>query len=153
MIPNPSASFNPSPGDNFGDYRLIKEIGRFGTTLVWEAEEINLKRRVALKIFAPKAFADWVDTERFKREAQASSQLKHPAVVRIFARGDFQGIPFIAEELIEGGKNLSHFVKAWKEYPVALPLNPWRTVAVWFAKIAEPHQSGILYRDIKPANL
>ncbi|NQU48597.1 MAG: protein kinase [Planctomycetes bacterium] len=144
-------------GSEFGDFRLIRELGRGGMAIVFEAEELSLQRRVALKIFHPRFDTNLVDSQRFRREAEAGSQLQHPAVVRVFHRGVQDGVPYIASELVADCRNMDQLCEDWKRDPKSKPDEHVRVVAKWFAKIAEAmqeaHQKGILHRDLKPANL
>nr|MBC8406344.1 serine/threonine protein kinase [Planctomycetota bacterium] len=144
-------------GSEFGDFRLIRELGRGGMAIVFEAEELSLQRRVALKIFHPRFDTNLVDSQRFRREAEAGSQLQHPAVVRVFHRGVQDGVPYIASELVADCRNMDQLCEDWKREPKSKPDEHVRVVAKWFAKIAEAmqeaHQKGILHRDLKPANL
>ena len=125
--------------------------------VVFEAEEIGLGRRVALKIFDPRFDRTLVDTQRFRREAEAGSKLQHPAVVRVFHRGVHNGIPFIASELVADGCNMDQLCQRWSKDPASRPEDYVRQIAEWFASIAEAmaeaHDKGILHRDLKPANL
>lgn len=155
--PVPSLPDTPAPGTEFGDYRLIRELGRGGMAVVFEAEEIGLQRRVALKVFHPRFDRTLVDCQRFRREAEAGSKLQHPAVVRVFRRGVHDGVPFIASELVADGRNMDQLCEQWKKDPASRPVEHVRMVAEWFANIAEAmaeaHHKGILHRDLKPANL
>jgi len=88
--------------DMIGDFRLVREIGRGGMGVVYEAEQASLRRRVALKILPFTAGHDEKQISRFKNEAQAAAQIKHPHIVPVYAVGEEQGVHFYAMQLIEG---------------------------------------------------
>jgi serine/threonine protein kinase/Tfp pilus assembly protein PilF len=85
-----------------GDYRVGKEIGRGGMGIVYEAEQISLRRRVALKVLPFAATLEPKRLQRFRNEAQAAAQLHHPNIVPIFAVGSERSVHFYAMQLIEG---------------------------------------------------
>jgi serine/threonine protein kinase/Tfp pilus assembly protein PilF len=85
-----------------GDYRLLREIGRGGMGTVYEAEQISLHRRVALKVLPFAASLDERHLRRFKTEAQAAAQLHHSNIVPVFAVGCEQGVHYYAMQFIEG---------------------------------------------------
>ena len=87
----------------FGDYRLIREIGRGGMGIVYEAQQISLERRVALKVLSLAAAVDDRWCKRFQVEAHVAGLLEHPRVVPVYAVGIHEGVPFYAMKLIEGG--------------------------------------------------
>jgi len=124
--------------------------------VVFEAEELALRRRVALKIFHPRFESGASAMERFLREAEAASRLTHPAVVRVYSRGLSGGLPYIATELVAGARDLESLWQEWVSEPSSLPDDHVRTVAAWFADLAEAlteaHERGVLHRDLKPAN-
>jgi len=88
--------------DSIGDFRLLREIGRGGMGVVYEAEQLSLRRRVALKILPFTASHDEKQIGRFKNEAQAAAQIKHPHIVPVYGVGDENGVHFYAMQLIEG---------------------------------------------------
>lgn len=88
--------------DTIGDFRLVCEIGRGGMGVVYEAEQISLRRRVALKILPFTVGHDEKQIIRFKNEAQAAAQIKHPHIVPVYAVGEEHGVHFYAMQLIEG---------------------------------------------------
>jgi len=95
-----------------GDYRILREVGRGSMGVVYEAEQVSLERRVALKILPLASAIDPRQRQRFLIEAQAAAQLHHPHIVPIFAAGCDQGILFYAIQYVEGhtlGKLLSEF--------------------------------------------
>src|SRR5262245_49068253 len=87
-----------------GDFRLIREIGRGGMGLVYEAEQLSLGRRVALKVLAAAANLDPRLLARFQNEAQVAARLHHSHIVPVFAVGCDRGVPYYAMEFIEGAR-------------------------------------------------
>jgi serine/threonine protein kinase len=85
-----------------GDFRIIREIGRGGMGVVYEAEQLSLGRRVALKVLPFAAALDATRLQRFKNEAQAAAQLHHTNIVPVYAVGCDRGVHFYAMQLIEG---------------------------------------------------
>ncbi len=85
-----------------GDYRILREFGRGSMGVVYEAEQISLERRVALKILPFASAIDPRQRQRFLIEAQAAAQLHHPHIVPIFAAGCDQGIHFYAMQYVDG---------------------------------------------------
>jgi serine/threonine protein kinase/Flp pilus assembly protein TadD len=96
------------PGDTaplykrLGDFELLREIGRGGMGVVYEAGQISLKRRVALKVLPPGLGLTDQAVQRFEREAQAAAKLHHTNIVPVYATGQDQGCHYYAMELIEG---------------------------------------------------
>ena len=85
-----------------GDFQLLRVIGRGGMGVVYEAEQISLKRRVALKLLPLISVLDARQIKRFQNEAQAAAGLQHPNIVPVYAVGDDQGVHYYAMQLIEG---------------------------------------------------
>lgn len=95
------AGDTPAVG-SLGDYRLVREIGRGGMGIVYEAEQISLGRRVALKVLSFAAVLDQRQLQRFKNEAQAAAQLHHTNIVPVFSVGCERGVHYYAMQYIEG---------------------------------------------------
>ncbi len=91
-----------SPSAQVGDYRILREVGRGGMGVVYEAEQISLGRRVALKVLPFAAAIDPKQRQRFQIEAQAAAQLHHPHIVPIFSVGCDHGIHYYAMQFVEG---------------------------------------------------
>jgi serine/threonine protein kinase/tetratricopeptide (TPR) repeat protein len=85
-----------------GEYRIVREIGRGGMGIVYEAHQKSLNRRVALKILPFAAVLDQRQIARFRNEAQAAAQLHHPNIVPVFAVGQEQGVNYYAMQYIDG---------------------------------------------------
>ena len=94
---------DPLPADTtLGEYRLVREIGRGGMGIVYEAEQVSLGRRVALKVLSGTAALDPLKLQRFRVETQAVAQLNHPHIVPIFAVGSERGTHYFAMQYVEG---------------------------------------------------
>jgi serine/threonine protein kinase len=98
------------PPAQLGDYRLLKEVGRGGMGIVYEAEQVSLGRRVALKVLPFAASIDPRQRQRFQVEAQAAAHLHHPHIVPIYSVGCDRGVHFYAMQFIEGN-NLSTLIQ------------------------------------------
>jgi outer membrane protein assembly factor BamB len=138
-----------------GDFRIIREIGRGGMGVVYEAEQLSLKRRVALKVLRFGVGADVEVMKRFQREAETVAQLHHTNIVPIHAVGELGGVHFYAMQLIDG-KSLAA-VLAEDVTPEQNIKPDFRRVAGWGLQAAEAlahaHHRGVIHRDIKPSNL
>ncbi len=139
------------PGDEFGDFRIERQIGRGGMGVVYEAYQVSLDRPVALKVMTSNRLFDKVQRQRFEREAQAVARLHHTNIVPIFGSGHHEDIVYFAMQLIEG-QSLDFLIR--NELTSASDF-PW--VAKLGCQVAEglshAHQLGVVHRDIKPGNL
>jgi eukaryotic-like serine/threonine-protein kinase len=99
----PSPATDASPGlDVLGDYHLLREVGRGGMGIVYEAQQVSLHRRVALKVLPFAAVTDPKQLQRFHIEAQAAAQLHHTNIVPVFAVGCERGVHYYVMQFIEG---------------------------------------------------
>ena len=142
----------PQAKDEIGrlaQYRVLKLLGRGGMGMVFQAEDTQLRRPVALKVMLPEVAAQEQSSERFLREARAAAALKHDHVVTIYQVGQDRGVPFLAMELLKG-KSLADWLASGRQASVTETLIIGRQVA---KALAAAHQTGLIHRDIKPANL
>ena len=93
---------SPSVSGRLGDFQILREVGRGGMGVVYEAEQVSLRRRVALKVLMlhPAIDKSWV--ERFRREARAAGRLHHTNIVPIYETGEQNGLHYFAMQLIPG---------------------------------------------------
>ena len=87
-----------------GDFVLLREVGRGGMGVVYEARQLSLERRVALKVLPFAAVLESQQIARFKNEAQAAAQLHHPNIVPVFAVGVERGVHYYAMQFIDGSR-------------------------------------------------
>jgi serine/threonine-protein kinase len=127
-----------------GRYRLLEPLGRGAMSAVWEAEDLELGRRVAVKTLAPSA-----DRQRFEREARAVAALSHANIVALYDYGEADGRPFMVLECLPGGSLEDRLVGGQP-----LPDDETRSIAADVAAgLAHAHERGLVHRDLKPANI
>jgi len=97
-----------------GDFRLLREVGRGGMGVVYEAEQLSLRRRVALKVLPFAAAVDPRRLQRFRNEAQAAAQLHHSNIVPVYAVGAEAGVHFYSMQFIDG-QSLSQLLSELRE--------------------------------------
>ena len=136
------------PGQNLLHYRLIEKIGEGGMGVVWSAEDITLKREVAIKILPDALAADAERLARFAREARLLATLNHPNIAAVYGLHEAEGVRFLAMELVRG-EDLS---QRTARGPLAVDdaLEIARQVA---EGLRSAHAEGIIHRDLKPANI
>jgi len=152
----PAAGDRPETGlpfERLGEFLLIRKLGEGGMGTLFLATQKSLGRRVAVKVVRADLRASPTAIERFRREALAVARLRHPNIVSIFATGEQQGVLWLAMDLVPG-RGLDELIEEARRSGGALG---WRRVAGWAQKVAEAlagaHDSGILHRDVKPANI
>ena len=152
-------------------FRIVREVGRGGMGVVYEAEETRLGRRVALKVLPEGSFPHPKQVQRFEREARAAARLHHTNIVPVFGSGYQDGHHYYIMQFIEGRgidavlrelrdsrrgapsvpptENLSHFTDGDKL--------AYRNLAQVGLQVAlaldHAHREGVVHRDIKPSNL
>ncbi len=129
-------------------YEVLDEIGRGGMGVVYQAQDLRLKRTVALKVILAGGHAGAVELARFQTEAEAVARLKHQNFVQIYEVGSDEGLPFLALEYCPGG--------SLEERVAQSPLAP-HEAAELLAKLAEAmdhaHRALVIHRDLKPGNI
>jgi serine/threonine protein kinase len=168
-------------GGRLGDFRILRQVGRGGMGIVYEAVQESLGRRVALKVLPFASALDERQLHRFKTEAQAAGQLHHTSIVPVFFVGSERGVHFYAMQFIDGWP-LTAVIDQLRQQGDPLPAGAgprtaaatpprgllstlpssrspafFETVARWGERVAEAldhaHRQGVVHRDVKPANL
>ncbi len=169
------------PGSTFGDYEIVRLVGRGGMGAVYEAVQGSLDRRVALKILHPALTSSARSMARFRLEAEAVARVPHAAIVPLFEVGMLEGLPFFSMRFLDGpdlGELISRLRDARDHGDSVVRLRPdpgshegTNTNAArlfdrqnhvflgveLFADLADglqaAHRAGIVHRDVKPGNL
>ena len=142
-----------------GDFRIVRELGRGGMGVVFEAVQESLGRKVALKVLPQAALLTGSQLQRFLREAQIAAQLHHSNIVPVFGSGESDGYHWYAMQFIAGES-----LDQWRKLQAGQPpqgSGAWRSRARFVARIGMQaasalhyaHGQGTLHRDVKPANL
>jgi predicted Ser/Thr protein kinase len=133
----------------FGAYDIQREVGRGGMGVVYLATDRRLGRRVALKVIVPELAADAQFRQRFEREARVAATLEHPHVVPVYEAGEQDGSLFIAMRFIDG-RDLATEVR---DHGRLAPERLARVVLQVAGALDAAHRSGVVHRDVKPANV
>ena len=131
-----------------GKYRIVDEVGAGGMGIVYKAEDLRLKRFVALKFLPPHLVSSPELRERFFIEAQAAAALSHPNICVIHEVGESDEHPYIAMEFVEGQTLKDRLRKGPLSAPEALAI-----ASQVAAGLGEAHRKGIIHRDVKSANI
>ncbi len=132
-----------------GRYRVETELGRGGMGVVYRGTQLVLERPVAIKVLLGPVSEDTSALARFRREAVATGRLAHPGIVGIVDAGVHRGEPYLVMELVDG-EPLDEVLARRGPLPVDEALSLARQLA---DALATAHESGVLHRDVKPANV
>jgi len=132
-----------------GGCRLVKRLGAGALGVVYEAKQISVNRRVAIKMLSSKAAADAEIVQRFQREANLCAKIRNDGVVGVYDCGQDRSVHFLTMEFIDG-PTLAGLIEEQGRLP-------WRDAATFITQVAHAldhlHSQGIIHRDIKPANI
>jgi eukaryotic-like serine/threonine-protein kinase len=144
-VPSPSSSLI---GQSISHYRIVLKLGEGGMGVVYRARDERLKRDVALKFLPENVANDGRALARLRREAEAASRLNHPNICTNYEIGEDREHVFIAMELVFG-RTLKSYISG-----PSLSVSETIDIAIQIADaLAAAHASGIIHRDVKPANL
>ncbi len=151
--PDQTAATASSPSEPthiryFGDYEITRELARGGMGVVFEARQMSLNRKVALKMILAGQLAHETDVKRFYTEAEAAANLDHPGIVPIFEVGQHEGQHYFSMGFVEGQSLSQRLTEG--------PLPPREAAALMTAvadAIDYAHQCGVIHRDLKPGNI
>ena len=138
-----------TPGQVFGGYEVVRELGSGGMGAVYEAVHTVLRKRVALKVMRPEAALNRESVTRFLREGEAASRIRHEHVVDVTDVSHCDGRPFLVMEFLEG-ESLADLID--REKPLDARTVADLTLPVVAALIAA-HDAGVIHRDLKPENI
>jgi eukaryotic-like serine/threonine-protein kinase len=143
------ASTDDLSGRTLGDFRLLRRLGQGGMGQVYLAEQISLKRKVAIKIMRPDMAINATAFQRFRSEAEAIARVSHANIVAVYAFAEEAGLHYIALEYVDGC-TVKEYLDRKGKFDVSLAVNVIRQVA---AALQRASELGIIHRDIKPENI
>jgi len=148
-MPPPNRSKVPIGTVLEGKFRVTKEIGRGGMAAVYEAENIDIGKRVAVKILAAELLTSRVVRERFIREARASAAIRSPHICDVYDSGMYDERPFLVMELLEGESLYDLLTRKHR-----LDIETTLTVATHSCRgLTRAHELNVVHRDLKPENI
>jgi serine/threonine-protein kinase len=135
-------------GTELGGYRILDQLGRGGTSVVYRAEHVRLGRQAALKLLSP-GFGEADFSERFLRESRLAASLDHPSIVPVYDAGEDDGLLYIAMAYVEG-TDLKRLIASDGPLPLRRALAIVGQIA---SALDAAHARGLVHRDVKPANI
>ena len=152
LSPGPSGSLSTNSdltGQTVDDFKVLRRLGQGGMGQVYLAEQVSLRRKVALKVLKPELAANEISLKRFESEALNVAQATHANIVQVYAVSLGKGLRYMALEYVEG-LNLREYLAKKGPPTVPLALSIMRQVA---AALVEAAEHSIVHRDIKPENI
>lgn len=146
--PTPAGGINLA-GRTVGDFRIVRRLGQGGMGQVFLAEQLSLKRKVALKFLRSDLVANPSALARFRAEAESIAKINHANIVQVYMLGELDGQQFMALEYVEG-LNLRDYLTRKGPMDVPRALLVMRQVA---AALQRASEAGVVHRDIKPENI
>jgi serine/threonine protein kinase len=135
-------------GRTLNHFKILDPLGRGGMSEVYVAEDLKLKRKVALKVLPEEMATDTLRLERFQREAETIAALNHPNIVTIYSVEEAEGIHFLTMELVEG-ETLKQSIP-----PDGMDVETFLRFSIPVADaLSAAHEKGIIHRDLKPGNI
>ncbi len=152
----PKSESLPAPPIFIGDHHILRKLGEGGMGVVYEAEQQQPRRPVALKVIRGGRLVDAYQVKLFQREVQALARLKHPGIAAIYESGRTEdGQPYFVMELVRGIP-LLEYVKGGRLKGKQSPSSIRQRLEL-FLKVCDAisyaHQRGVIHRDLKPANI
>lgn len=145
----PAQAQGDSELQSLGGYRIVRLLGQGGMGAVYEAEDVKLERRVALKVMRPEVASNVQHRERFLREARTAAKVKNDFICAIYQVGEENDIPFIAMPFLKGEPLDTHLKKGMR-----LATEEVVRIGKEIAEgLSAAHEVGLIHRDIKPANV
>ena len=138
-----------APGFELAGFRIDAAIGRGGMGVVYQATQLSLERRVAVKVIAPEFAADPRFQERFVREARLAASLEHPHLLPVYEAGEQDGVVFLAMKLVEG-VSLAELLEREGRLEASRAVG---LVAQLASALEVAHTAGLVHRDVKPGNV
>jgi serine/threonine protein kinase len=148
-LPFLASPHGPDEIGRLGSYRILRVLGAGGMGIVFEAQDVQLERHVALKVMKPHLTSNPRARARFLREAKAAAAITHDHIVPIFQVGEDRGVPFLAMAQLNG-ESLENRLKRARKLPIRELCRIAREAA---EGLAAAHERGLIHRDIKPANV
>ena len=139
-------SFTLSEGSILGSFKILKLLGKGGMGAVYLAEQLNPKRKVAVKFLL--SLQSIIGVERFQREMELVAQLDHPNIIKSYQAGVYQGVPYIVMEYMEG--------KTWENWIQENKPDLLEKVSAFLQivkAVGYAHSKRIIHRDLKPGNI
>jgi eukaryotic-like serine/threonine-protein kinase len=135
--------------ERLGRYQIEAELGRGSMSIVYEALDPHISRRLAVKVLRERYARDVRSRQRFLREARSAGGLNHPNIVTVFDVGQSEGLPYLVMERLQG-ENLENYLEAGKSP------TPRQVIEIGIqlaGALNYAHERGVVHRDIKPSNI